>query len=43
MVGKFKIILIKKIAVSNIAGGEPSSENYIQWYDWLAKKNCRGK
>jgi hypothetical protein len=20
------------------AGGVPSSENYIQWYDWLGKK-----
>ena len=20
-----------------------SRENYIQWYDWLTKKNCRKK
>jgi hypothetical protein len=25
------------------AGGVPSSENYIQLYDWLAKKNCHEK
>jgi hypothetical protein len=25
------------------AGSVPSSENYIQWYDWSAKKTCREK